>query len=78
MTGKIKKKIDNYVELKTTETKNIYGVIYKEKSYVVNCYFSDDNCGDYEWEVFDEKGNYIKDENLKDEITNFVNDMESE
>jgi hypothetical protein len=71
------KKTKDLVELKTITTKNIYGVIYKGKSYVVNCYFSDDNCGDFEWEVYNNNEEELKDENLIDEITSFIERSES-
>lgn len=68
----------NDIELKNVETKNIYGVIYKGKEYTVNLYYSTDNCGDYEMEIWDNKGNELNDKKLKKEIEKFVLSKEEE
>lgn len=67
-----KKVIKDLVELNGVEHKNMYGVIYKGKEYTCNIYYRDDDCGSFQTEIFDAKGNEINKEKLFEEIENFV------
>ncbi len=70
--------MENLVELRTTEHKNIYEVTYNGKEYICNLYYRDDNCGSFQEEIFDKEGNEIEDKKLFEEIRSIVFEYEDE
>lgn len=65
-------KTEDMVYLKTSQHKIIYDVIFKGKEYTCIFYYNDDDCERFETKIFDRKDKKINDENLCEEIENFV------